>query len=82
MTQHAILADRLFAAVDERVTQRALVLVEAGRVAPGKLADLILVDGDPTSDVEVLAQARIPWVMLGGAVRKDLRKEQPAWAAY
>lgn len=39
---------------------------EVGRIAPGSLADLIAVDGDPTDDVTLLE--RVSFVMKGGAV--------------
>lgn len=45
-----------------------------GVVAPGALADLILVDGDPVADIGVLADeagAHIPFVMKGGEALVD-----------
>jgi imidazolonepropionase-like amidohydrolase len=46
---------------------------EAGRVAPGRLADLIVVDGDPLSDITCLKNpAKIQAVLKGGAFVKDL----------
>jgi imidazolonepropionase-like amidohydrolase len=44
-----------------------------GVVAPGALADLILVDGDPVADIGVLTGQgeRIPFVMKGGAAMID-----------
>jgi imidazolonepropionase-like amidohydrolase len=39
---------------------------EVGRIAPGSLADLIAVDGDPTDDVTLLE--RVSFVRKGGAV--------------
>ena len=44
-----------------------------GVVAPGALADLILVDGDPITDIGVLTGQgeRIPFVMKGGAAMID-----------
>jgi imidazolonepropionase-like amidohydrolase len=45
---------------------------ETGTVAPGKLADLIVVDGDPVADVTCLRDAaRIRAVLKGGAFMKD-----------
>jgi len=40
---------------------------EIGRIAPGYLADLIAVDGDPTEDVAALFTG-VRWVMKGGRV--------------
>ncbi|TMF98003.1 MAG: hypothetical protein E6I03_13315, partial [Chloroflexi bacterium] len=48
-----------------------------GTVEEGKQADLILVDGDPLSDIEVLTDAsRIRLVLKAGAVVKDLDSGQ------
>jgi imidazolonepropionase-like amidohydrolase len=44
---------------------------EIARVAPGYLADLVAVDGDPLADVTALEHAR--WVMKGGVVERDGR---------
>ncbi len=42
---------------------------EIGRVAPGLLADLLVVDGDPTVDIGLLANGeRLVLVMRGGVV--------------
>jgi imidazolonepropionase-like amidohydrolase len=41
---------------------------DRGVIAPGKLADLIAVRGNPLEDVRVLE--RIQWVMKGGEVVK------------
>ena len=47
---------------------------ELGVVAPGALADLIVVDGDPIADIELLSGQgeAVLLVMKGGAVYKDL----------
>ena len=42
---------------------------DRGEIAPGKLADLIAVAGDPLQDVSVLEDVR--WVMLDGQVVKE-----------
>jgi imidazolonepropionase-like amidohydrolase len=41
---------------------------DRGVIAPGKVADLIAVRGNPLEDVRVLQQ--VPWVMKGGEVVK------------
>jgi imidazolonepropionase-like amidohydrolase len=43
---------------------------ELGHVAPGAFADLVAVDGDPLSDIEV-AIHHVKWVMKGGKVVVD-----------
>ena len=46
---------------------------ELGVVAPGALADLIVVDGDPLSDLGLLQDqgAHIPVIMRGGHIFKS-----------
>lgn len=44
---------------------------DRGAIAPGKLADLIAVPGDPLQDITVTE--RVQWVMQGGKVLKDER---------
>ncbi|MHB8577465.1 MAG: metal-dependent hydrolase family protein [Dehalococcoidia bacterium] len=47
-----------------------------GTVEEGKFADLIVVDGDPTTDIALLADpARIPLIVKRGRVRKDIFRE-------
>jgi imidazolonepropionase-like amidohydrolase len=47
-----------------------------GTVEPGKLADLVLVDGDPLDDIGVLQDRnRIVMVMKAGAIYKDLSRQ-------
>ena len=42
-----------------------------GRLAPGYLADLLLVDGDPLADIRVLQDAgRLSAIMKGGRFHK------------
>ncbi len=40
---------------------------ELGTVAPGFLADLVAVDGDPSTDIRAVTE-HVRWVMKGGAV--------------
>lgn len=45
---------------------------DAGTIAPGKLADLIVLDGDPLTNIAVLGDPdRVRAVMIGGAWRKN-----------
>jgi imidazolonepropionase-like amidohydrolase len=41
-----------------------------GAIEPGKLADLIVIDGSPLDDIAAL-QERVRFVMKGGVVYKD-----------
>jgi hypothetical protein len=48
---------------------KALGLDDRGVVAPGKVADLIVVDGDPVADPSILCRQPGPWlVMQGGRI--------------
>jgi imidazolonepropionase-like amidohydrolase len=50
-----------------------LMGLDVGRVEAGYLADLLLVDGDPTRDVRVLEDhARLRMIMKGGAMHKAI----------
>jgi imidazolonepropionase-like amidohydrolase len=50
---------------------------ELGTIEEGKLADLIVVNGDPTSDVEVHRNpANISLVLKAGVIEKDLLSVQ------
>lgn len=45
---------------------------ELGKVQPGYLADLLLVDGDPLADITVLQdRGRLTAIMKGGVFHKD-----------
>ena len=43
---------------------------QVGAIAPGLMADLVAVDGDPLNDIEALR--RVDWVMKGGSVVRGL----------
>ena len=47
---------------------------ELGAVAPGYFADLVAVEGDPLTDVNVVLD-NVKWVMKGGSVLADKRKK-------
>jgi imidazolonepropionase-like amidohydrolase len=45
---------------------------ELGTVEPGKLADLLVVDGDPSVDIAVLQdRAKLQAILKGGRLVKD-----------
>jgi len=48
---------------------------ELGAVAPGFFADLVAVEGDPLSDINV-ALNNMKWVMKAGAVVTDKTKDR------
>ena len=49
-----------------------LMGLDVGQVKPGYLADLLLVAGDPTSDVRILQDRdNIKMIMLGGRMHKS-----------
>ena len=49
---------------------------ETGTIEPGKLADLIVLDGDPVADVALFRdRAKLLAVMKGGALIKDTLPE-------
>jgi imidazolonepropionase-like amidohydrolase len=48
---------------------RVLGLDDRGRIAPGLLADLVAVDGDPTTSISAIR--KVKWVMKGGVVYRD-----------
>ena len=49
---------------------------ELGAVAPGFFADLVAVEGDPTTDINVVIN-NVKWVMKGGAVVVNKTKTEP-----
>lgn len=60
-----------------------LMGMEVGEVRAGKLADLLLVDGDPTADVCVLEdQARLAAIMKGGIFHKRPARRPRAFARH
>jgi imidazolonepropionase-like amidohydrolase len=57
-----------------------LMGLEVGQVKPGYLADLLLVEGDPTQEVRILQDAsNIKMIMLGGKMHKS-PAQQPVTA--
>jgi imidazolonepropionase-like amidohydrolase len=52
--------------------------LDVGMIEPGKLADLIVVDGDPIADIGVLGDpSRLLAVFKGGIAVKDELRERP-----
>ncbi len=49
---------------------------ELGAVAPGYFADLVAVEGDPTTDINVVLD-KVKWVMKGGAIVVNKTKTDP-----
>lgn len=49
-------------------TNADLLEIDAGRLEPGRLADMVLIDGDPLSDVSILGDPSRLTVVLNGAV--------------
>ncbi|HUG42459.1 MAG TPA: amidohydrolase family protein [Longimicrobiales bacterium] len=43
---------------------------QQGTIEPGKLADIIIVDGNPLQDMSALRESNVEWVMKGGVVFK------------
>ena len=52
---------------------------DVGTLTPGKLADLIAVDGDPSRDLACLEH--VAWVMQGGQVVHGAVSDQPSAAS-
>jgi len=56
-----------------------LMRLGAGKIAPGRLADLLLVEGDPTADASLVADAaKLRAIMKGGVIHKAPEPGQPA----
>jgi imidazolonepropionase-like amidohydrolase len=54
---------------------------EIGTLEPGKLADLLVVDGDPLADIRILQdRARLPLIMQGGRAHKNTLGKRVAGA--
>lgn len=54
---------------------------KTGTITPGKLADLIVVDGDPLVDVACLARRdHLRVILLGGRIMKDTLFEEKTWS--
>lgn len=47
-------------------------VISSGSLEAGKLADLVVVDGDPSEDIMLLANAdHVRLVMIGGEIKKN-----------
>lgn len=49
---------------------------QQGTIEPGKLADIIIVDGDPLRRMSALRESNVKWVMKGGVVYKSPETER------
>ncbi len=55
---------------------------DVGTLEPGKLADLLIVDGDPLADIRILQdRSKLSLIMQGGSAHKDLLLKAPARAS-
>lgn len=68
MVKHGMPAAATIVAATVNAAELLGLSKEIGTLEPGKAADIIAVDGDPTADVAVFK--RVPFVMKGGAVAK------------
>jgi imidazolonepropionase-like amidohydrolase len=60
------LSTRELVAAGTSVAADACGLLDVGRVVPGALADLLVVDGDPLADISVLTERSRIWLVLQG----------------
>ncbi|MEM7444893.1 MAG: amidohydrolase family protein [Pseudomonadota bacterium] len=67
----ALLAEGGYTAVEALTAATAvnadIMGIEAGRLAPGRFADLVIFDGDPLADLSLLGDATLMTVWKGGA---------------
>ena len=58
-------------------------LADLGTIAPGKLADMLVIDGDPTADITLLSQPQrlVAVIKDGVVVSGHLPARQPQYAA-
>jgi imidazolonepropionase-like amidohydrolase len=66
------------AIVAATATNHDLLEIDAGRLAPGKLADLLIVDGDPLADIAILGKPGALTVFKGGVEVPRRLPEKPA----
>jgi imidazolonepropionase-like amidohydrolase len=66
-------AARIIGAATHDAADHLGLLKELGTVEPGKIADLIIVDGDPLKDISVLHKVQI--VVQGGRIVHNVDEE-------
>ena len=72
MAQHGMTPLEAIVATTKTASECIHMADEIGTLEPGKLADLIVVDGDPLEDITLLQdQERLRLIMQGGRAHKD-----------
>jgi imidazolonepropionase-like amidohydrolase len=72
MVECGMTAMQAIEAATRIASECAHIASDAGTIEPGKLADLLVVDGDPLADITVLQdRERIALIVQGGRVHKD-----------
>ena len=70
MVRNGMSASRAVRCGTSEAARLAGIFEQVGSLEPGKLADLLVVDGNPLDDISVL-QRDIQVVMKGGAIYRD-----------
>ena len=72
MVAHGMSASQAIVAATSAAADLLGIAEDTGTLAPGRAADLLVVDGDPLADIRVLCdRARLRVVMRGGVVHRD-----------
>ena len=72
MTQHGMTPLEAIVATTKTASECIHMADEIGTLEPGKLADLVVVDGDPLQDITLLQDTeRLRLIMQGGRAHKN-----------